>query len=206
MIRFLLLQKDDRYQYLENRNNDEEEDHNDELEDDDYDANDYLLSIRDVVASFPGVEQSMMSDDAVQIRIPFAGDDSLPPLNSINMKGLRKLSSRLTNDRYHQSENSRHSETDIPTGFAKVGKVGGEIVVIKWLNPNCKNKIVNLSAVMNRGAFCVPHYFPLSKAYMLFTKLGLRWIVVTGSSSGGKVVGILTRKNLLPAEIQAKTK
>eukprot|EP00980_Cylindrotheca_fusiformis_P031071 scaffold25794_cov132-Cylindrotheca_fusiformis.AAC.1 len=124
----------------------------------------------------------------------------------------------MANDRYNNSNNDNNndaptgsgrpgtSETRIPTGFARVGNVSGTgIVLIKWLNPTCKNKIVNLSAVMNRGAYCVPSYFPLSKAYTMFTKLGLRWIVVTGSNSGGKVVGILTRHNLLPAHVQACT-
>jgi hypothetical protein len=154
--------------------------------------------------SYPGVERSMTAD--LQNRISFAGDDSLPPLNSLPMLGLRKLSSRLSDDRFH-SDASLHSATaaEVPTGFAKVGSASDGRVVIKWLNPSHRNKIVNLSAVTNRGAFCVPHYFPLSKAYMLFTKLGLRWIVVTGSNTGGKVVGIVTRKNLLPGHIQACT-
>jgi hypothetical protein len=152
--------------------------------------------------SYPGVERSMSAD--LRTRISFAGDDSLPPLNSMPMLGLRRLSSRLSDDRFH-SDNSRISATEVPTGFAKVGSASDGRVVIKWLNPSHKNKIVNLSAVMNRGAFCVPHYFPLSKAYMLFTKLGLRWIVVTGANTGGKVVGIVTRKNLLPGHIQSRT-
>jgi hypothetical protein len=196
--------EDDEYNAINSRNHEGKEDAGD-LEDDEYDTNDYLLSIRDVMESYPGVELSMTADQ--RNRVSFAGDDSLPPLTSGPMLGLRKLSSLLSDDRFH-SDTSLNSATatEVPTGFAKVGSASDGRVVIKWLNPSHRNKIVNLSAVMNRGAFCVPDYFPFSKAYMLFTKLGLRWIVVTGSNTGGEVVGILTRKNLLPGHIQACTK
>lgn len=200
--------KDDRYHYIESRNFDEAESEDDyELEDDDFDLNDYLLSIRDVVGSFPGVEGSMRRSDRA---ISFAGDDSLPPLNSTPMQGIRKLSSRISMTRYstRESDNSgTTTSTNVPTGFAKVGTGGssGSNVVVKWLHPRHQDKYVNLSAVMNRGAFSCPHYFPLSKVYRLFTKLGLRWIVVTGGESGGNVVGIVTRRNLLPAHIRECT-
>eukprot|EP00980_Cylindrotheca_fusiformis_P021527 scaffold8369_cov121-Cylindrotheca_fusiformis.AAC.8 len=70
--------KDDRYQYLESRIGKEEDkdDDDDELEDDEYDSNDYLLNIRDVVVSYPGMEQpSVLEDESEQVPIPLAGDD-----------------------------------------------------------------------------------------------------------------------------------
>lgn len=48
-------------------------------------------------------------------------------------------------------------------------------------------------------------YMPVSKAYALFTSLGLRHIVVLGGESGGQVVGILSRANLLPNNIFNET-
>ena len=46
--------------------------------------------------------------------------------------------------------------------------------------------------------------FPLSKAYNLFTLLGLRWIVVV-NLEGGTVVGILTRESFLDSHVKEKT-
>jgi CBS domain-containing protein len=93
-----------------------------------------------------------------------------------------------------------------PTGFARVGQdpVEGN-VVISWLHPAHDCDVVNLKAVMNQGTYCVPDHFPVSKAYQLFTKLGLRWIVVVGGESGGEVVGILTRATLLNSHICHQT-
>jgi CBS domain-containing protein len=93
-----------------------------------------------------------------------------------------------------------------PTSFATVGQdpVEGN-VVISWLNPANHDDVVNLEAVMNCGAYCVPEHFPVSKAYRMFTKLGLRWIVVVGGESGGEVVGILTRATLLNTHIYNQT-
>lgn len=182
--------KDDRYNYLEAETSDEE------LEDDDFDSNQYLLSIQDIVRSARGTESS-------KNRIFFAGDDSLPPLNSTPMQRFRKFRSEASTDNLAMQESSANL---VPTGFAKVGTGGttGQNVIISWLNPKYKDRLVNLSAVMNRGALSVPDYFPLSKAYYMFTKLGKRWIVVTGGSQGGDVVGILTRETLLPSHIQDK--
>lgn len=189
--------KDDRYQYLESRDYDGDDDAGEDLEDDDYDTNDYLLSVRDAMA------HASIRVDGRQ-PIAFAGDESLPALTSTSMLGLRTLStlsSRLSLE--HNNSTSTHSSTiKIPSGFGRVGAGSDGRVVVKWLHPDHEEKFVNLSAVMNRGAFSVPDYFPLSKAYTLFTTLGLRWIVVTGSQDGGKVVGILTRYNLLPAHIE----
>lgn len=40
---------------------------------------------------------------------------------------------------------------------------------------------------------------------MLFTSMGLRHVVVLGGESGGEVVGILSRANLLPDHIHECT-
>eukprot|EP00537_Pseudo-nitzschia_pungens_P002124 CAMPEP_0172361830 /NCGR_PEP_ID=MMETSP1060-20121228/5602_1 /TAXON_ID=37318 /ORGANISM="Pseudo-nitzschia pungens, Strain cf. cingulata" /LENGTH=986 /DNA_ID=CAMNT_0013084211 /DNA_START=98 /DNA_END=3058 /DNA_ORIENTATION=- len=91
-------------------------------------------------------------------------------------------------------------------GFARVGlNPRTNVVVISWLNPDCKDDVLDLAAVMNRGAYSVPEDFPLSKAYNLFTLLGLRWIVVVGGADGGTVVGLLTRESFLELNLKEKT-
>lgn len=54
---------------------------------------------------------------------------------------------------------------------------------------------VNIGAAMNQGAYCVTETCPVSKAYGMFTALGLRHLVVLGGPGGGAVKGILTRSN-----------
>ena len=184
--------KDDRYHYLETQEHHGREPA-DDLEDDEYDTNQYLLSVRDAISHYPGTE----TNERRPIRV--AGDDLLPPLNDV-----RRLSSELSFENGN-SISTESSAIKIPTGFGRVGAGSDGRVVIKWLHPDHEEKFVNLSAVMNKGAFSLPDYFPLSKAYTLFTELGLRWIVVTGSDNGGKVVGILTRHNLLPSHIADST-
>jgi len=88
---------------------------------------------------------------------------------------------------------------------ARVGRCRkNNVIIIKWLNSNNKNDVVDLEAVMNRGTYTVPEDFPLSKAFNLFTLLGLRWIVVVGGIDGG-VVGILTRESFLDSHVYERT-
>ena len=70
-------------------------------------------------------------------------------------------------------------------------------VYVKWLPPANRVKYLNLGAVMNRGTYCVTEFCPVSKALSMFTKLGLRHLVVVGGSGGSQVVGMITRINLL---------
>ena len=93
-----------------------------------------------------------------------------------------------------------------PKGFARVGRDRkNNVVVISWLNPDYKDDVLDLEAVMNRGTYIVPEHCPLSKAYTLFTLLGLRWIVVVGGPDGGTVVGLLTRESFLESYLKFKT-
>ena len=95
---------------------------------------------------------------------------------------------------------------EAPKGFARVGlDRKNNVVIIKWLNPIYKDDVVDLESVMNRGTYFVPEDFPLSKAYNLFTLLGLRWIVVVGGTDGCTVVGMLTRESFLDAHIKEYT-
>jgi len=100
------------------------------------------------------------------------------------------------------------SNTDVkaPKGFVRVGlNRKNHVVVISWLNPEYKDDLIDLEAVMNRGTYIVPEHFPLSKAYNLFTLLGLRWIVVVGGVNGGAVVGLLTRESFVESYLKMKT-
>lgn len=101
------------------------------------------------------------------------------------------------------SQTSTSSVQSAPTGFARVGRGPDGDLMISWLNPSHRNEIVNLQAVMNRGTYSVPEYFPLSKVYKLFTTLGLRWIVLVGES--GRVVGMVNRESLLESHVKEKT-
>ena len=134
--------------------------------------------------------------------VPTAGDDSLPPLRRmVNVAGAYypqdKLRSKVKG--WSRTEDSTTEE------FVRVGVDHMGNLVVHWLRPECRNKLVNLHAVMNRGTFCVPEHMPVSNARALFTKLGLRHVVVLGGASGGEVVGIFTRANLMPSYIEART-
>ena len=69
------------------------------------------------------------------------------------------------------------------------------------MNPKYSKNWVNVAAVMNRGTYMVPEFLPVSRALAMFTKLGLRHLVVV--DSGGSVVGVVTRANLLPSHIES---
>ena len=66
-----------------------------------------------------------------------------------------------------------------------------------------KQMHVDVAAAMNRGAYTITQNCPLSKAYNLFTALGLRHLPVLGKD--GSVVGILTRSNFNPEYIERRT-
>ncbi len=78
----------------------------------------------------------------------------------------------------------------------------GKLVI--FLAREDRAKMVNVAAIMNRGAYTTLEGAPLSKTYSMFTSLGLRHLVVLGG--GGKVAGIITRYNLLPETLEEKLK
>jgi len=61
---------------------------------------------------------------------------------------------------------------------------------------------VNIGAVMNQGAYCVTESCPASKAYEMYTALGLRHLVILGGSG---VVGIVTRSNFNLSYMEKRT-
>lgn len=74
---------------------------------------------------------------------------------------------------------------------------------VSWMDPTFRTHWVSIEAVMNRGTYTVNHRCPVSKAHFAFVRLGLRHLIVLGV--GGRVVGILTRINLLKQSIQERT-
>jgi H+/Cl- antiporter ClcA len=88
------------------------------------------------------------------------------------------------------------------TKYGWVGKNEKGLVAVR-MNPEYSNKIVNVGAVLNRGTYTVTEICPVSKALRLFTALGLRHLIVLGGETGGSVVGIVTRANLLASHIEA---
>lgn len=62
--------------------------------------------------------------------------------------------------------------------YASVSQSDDYNYYISWLNPEFRAMHVNVLLAMNQGVFCVPEFCPVSKARSLFTKLGLRHIVV----------------------------
>jgi len=77
--------------------------------------------------------------------------------------------------------------------------------VVVHLPDSARTQIVSVEAVMNRGAHVILEGCPLSKAFELFTKMGLRHLTVIGGVEKGKVVGIITRENLLDENLEEAT-
>ena len=77
----------------------------------------------------------------------------------------------------------------------------GNLVV--RIPPRDRSRRVDIAAAMNKGAYTVVENTPLSKAYTLFSALGLRFLVVLGNN--GQVVGIISRSNLMPEFMEHRT-
>lgn len=77
----------------------------------------------------------------------------------------------------------------------------GNLVVT--LSDTERAKLVDIAAAMNRGAYSVVQNTPLSKAYEVFTALGLRTLPVLGEN--GSVVGVVSRSNLQPEYMEKRT-
>lgn len=75
-------------------------------------------------------------------------------------------------------------------------------IIVKVMGEE-KNYHIDIAAAMNRGAYTVTQNCPLSKAYSLFTQMGLRHLPVLGKD--GTVVGIVTRSNLKPSYMEKRT-
>jgi len=63
---------------------------------------------------------------------------------------------------------------------------------------------LNLAEFVNRSSLPLPHWFSLHRTYLIFRTLGLRHLTVVDGDN--KVVGILTRKDLMGFNIDEKLK
>lgn len=187
--------------------------------DDEFDRHQWLRNIHDTLRNIP--EDVAMALD--EYLVPTAGDDSLPPLRRVMSVANQHRDGTHHNQtpfhvfpppgdskkaHPHHRLGSRPTSTSAnatPKGFAEVGVNLTDNLVVTWLNPEYRNKFVNVAAVMNRGTYCVPEFLPVSKARLLFTQLGLRHVVVLGGKAGNEVVGVFTRANLMPSYIEEKT-
>jgi CBS domain-containing protein len=160
---------------------------------DEFDTYAWLSTLRKSVASMPAIDNKMRRPNS-RTTLCF-GDASLPPLTA--SKGILEDADIKRCD--FRSGGDTNSE------FATVATNRKGNVYIRWLNPLYKSKWVNIAAVMNQGTYTVTEFCPVSKAHFLFTALGLRHLVVLGGESGGSVVGIITRINLLKASVEDRT-
>lgn len=69
-------------------------------------------------------------------------------------------------------------------------------------NPVYKTKYLNLKQYINQSALSIPERFSLQRTYIIFRTLGLRHLTVVDSSN--KVLGIITRKDLMGFNIVEK--
>jgi len=118
-----------------------------------------------------------------------SNDENLPRrYDSVFLKDIRLSTDTLPMRSIHSRD------------YTTVSLHGGKLVI--FLAASEKDKMVNIAAIMNRGAYNVIEGCPLSKTYSMFTALGLRHLVVLGSR--GKVSGMITRHNLLSHNLEEK--
>jgi len=89
------------------------------------------------------------------------------------------------------------------SGKNRVVTKNGVIMIV--LKAEDRLQHINIRAIMNRGPYCVIEGAPVSNAYSMFTKLGLRHLCVLGSNGCSQVVGILTRSNFNKRNLERKT-
>jgi hypothetical protein len=193
---------DDRYEFAEfdmrgsvSTNLDELTTDKESIEYDELDTYSWLKTLRKNLASMPAIDNKMRRPNS-RTSLYFA-DDSLPPITP----------SKCRSDDSHNSEvyvtadikNSAHTQ------FATVATNRKGNVYIRWIDPRNVDRWVNISAVMNQGTYTVTEFCPVSKAHFLFTALGLRHLIVLGGETGGSVVGIITRINLLKGSVEGRT-
>jgi len=170
---------DDKYDHMEETGNTAS--NYKPLREDESDATAWLTSIRESVRqTIRGKTlQSSKAHHSTSRGSLSLGDESMPPIDDQPQRA--------------------------PQRAAQVGMNEQGNLVIEKLRKDCRYKYLNLAAVMNRGTFCVSEHCPVSKAYDIFTALGLRHLIVVGGDTGGQVVGILTRINFLKEYIHERT-
>ena len=162
---------------------------------DELDTYSWLKTLRKNLASMPAIDNKMRRPNS-RTSLFFA-DDSLPPITPGKWKSDddNKGGVFATTD----MSNATHNQ------FATVATNRKGNVYIRWIDPRNVDRWVHISAVMNQGTYTVTEFCPVSKAHFLFTALGLRHLIVLGGDTGGAVVGIITRINLLKRSVEDRT-
>jgi CBS domain-containing protein len=162
---------------------------------DELDTYSWLKTLRKNLASMPDIDNKMRRPNS-RTSLFFA-DDLLPPITPSRYKSddSNKSGDYVTTD----NNNAAHTQ------FATVATNRKGNVYIRWIDPRNVDRWVNISAVMNQGTYTVTEFCPVSKAHFLFTALGLRHLIVLGGDTGGAVVGIVTRINLLKCSVEDRT-
>ena len=162
---------------------------------DELDTYTWLKTLRKNLASMPAIDNKMRRPNS-RTSLFFA-DDSLPPITP----SKRKSDDTNNNGGYVSTDDKNSAHTQ----FATVATNRKGNVYIRWIDPRNVDRWVNISAVMNQGTYTVTEFCPVSKAHFLFTALGLRHLIVLGGDTGGAVVGIVTRINLLKCSVEERT-
>jgi chloride channel 7 len=105
---------------------------------------------------------------------------------SMRMAILRKSSSQS----YHPPEE---------VSFCQIGRNDTGCIIVSSVDFHHREYWVDIGSVANKGTYTVCSFCPVSKAYHLFTSLGLSHIVVLDE---GEVLGVLSRNNFLPKHIE----
>lgn len=130
-------------------------------------------------------------------------DNAIHPMLTKEQQDINK-SIRMSLSATPARHFSSSSSFSLPQEFVRINRNKRGSIVVSWHNKQFDNYWVDLAAVSNRGTYTVQEFCPVSKAYKMFTSLGLRHIVVLGGTSGGEVVGVLTRASFLQSNIDGE--
>jgi CBS domain-containing protein len=196
---------DDRYEFADfdmrgSESSSHTERHRSEKEsDDEHDTYAWLNILRNIMTSIPLIDDKLQRPNS-RTTLFFPDDGWLPPIPTNSF--------RYDENMVEHIETTAHvleRKNSIIRECATVGTNRKGNVYIQWMNPLYMDKWVNIAAVMNHGTYTITEFCPVSKAHFLFTALGLRHLIVLGGDTGGAVVGIITRINLLKHSIEDRT-
>jgi len=123
------------------------------LEADAFDANAWLVAIRQGLASAPSAKSASRVRASKSMGSILLGDDSVPPMTTSNSAGFLNGMEAIVSPAKDESEKQ-------PNCFALVGTNRKGNVIIQWLNPMYKNKYINVGGVMNQAAVVVTEFCP----------------------------------------------
>jgi len=138
--------------------------------------------------------------DATESVSPWLRDNVLVYGEYIMFGMDETLPNGMIRRRHHQQQHG--DAIDTTSLSSSVVKVVDDKLVV-FVASYDKNKYVNVGSIMNRKAYSVPDDCPLSRAYDLFTSMGLRHLPVLNDTNS--VVGIISRYNFSKEWVKKKT-